>query len=55
MLYKAARDGVSAELPAVVPFRNYVDWLARQDPTEWRDFFGEALWVFGCNEAASAV
>ena len=43
VLYKAARDGVSAELPAVVPFRNYVDWLARQDPTEWRDFFGEAL------------
>jgi len=43
VLYKAARDGISAELPAVVPFRNYVDWLARQDATEWRDFFREAL------------
>jgi amino acid adenylation domain-containing protein/non-ribosomal peptide synthase protein (TIGR01720 family) len=43
MLYRAARDGVSAELPAVVPFRNYVDWLARQDATEWRDFFRQAL------------
>jgi amino acid adenylation domain-containing protein/non-ribosomal peptide synthase protein (TIGR01720 family) len=42
VLYKAAR-GVSAELPAVVPFRNYVDWLARRDTTEWRDFFRQAL------------
>jgi len=42
-LYKAARDGVSAGLPAAEPFRNYVDWLARQDATEWRDFFREAL------------
>jgi amino acid adenylation domain-containing protein/non-ribosomal peptide synthase protein (TIGR01720 family) len=42
-LYEAARDGVSAGLPAVEPFRNYVDWLARQDPAEWRDFFREAL------------
>ena len=48
VLYKAARDGVSAELPAVVPFRNYVDWLARQDPTEWRDFFRESLRGFSC-------
>ena len=43
VLYKAACDGISAELPAVVPFRNYVDWFARQDPTEWREFFSEAL------------
>ena len=46
VLYKAARDGVSAELPEVEPFRNYVDWLARQDPTEWHDFFREALGGF---------
>jgi amino acid adenylation domain-containing protein/non-ribosomal peptide synthase protein (TIGR01720 family) len=43
VLYKGARHGVSAELPAVVPFRNYLDWLAQQDPTEWRDFFRDAL------------
>ena len=43
VLYKAARDGDSAELAMVEPFRNYVDWLARRDPTEWRDFFREAL------------
>jgi len=47
-LYKAARDGVSAKLPAVAPFRNYVEWLAQQDPTEWRDFFSEALRGFSC-------
>lgn len=43
VLYKAARDGDSAELPMIQPFRNYVDWLARRDPTEWHDFFREAL------------
>ena len=48
VLYMAERDGVSAELPVVVPFRNYVDWLARRDPTEWRDFFREALSGFSC-------
>lgn len=48
VLYKVARDGVSAELPVVEPFRNYVDWLARLDPTEWRDFFREALDGFSC-------
>ncbi len=48
LLYKAARDGVSAELPVVEPFRNYVDWLARRDPTEWRDFFREGLDGFSC-------
>jgi amino acid adenylation domain-containing protein/non-ribosomal peptide synthase protein (TIGR01720 family) len=42
-LYQAARDGVSAVLPAAEPFRKYVDWLARRDSTEWRDFFREAL------------
>ena len=42
-LYKAARNGVSAELPVAVPFRNYFDWLVWQDATEWRDFFREAL------------
>lgn len=47
-LYKAARDGVSAGLTVVEPFRNYVDWLARQDPTEWRDFFRQALGGFSC-------
>jgi amino acid adenylation domain-containing protein/non-ribosomal peptide synthase protein (TIGR01720 family) len=46
VLYKAARDGVSAELPVVEPFRNYVDWLARRDPAEWRDFFRETLRSF---------
>ena len=45
-LYKAARDGVSAVLPVVVPFRNYFDWLVRQDATEWRDFFRESLGGF---------
>jgi len=48
VLYKAASDGVSAELPVVVPFHSYVDWLARQDPAEWRDFFREALRGFLC-------
>jgi amino acid adenylation domain-containing protein/non-ribosomal peptide synthase protein (TIGR01720 family) len=43
VLYKAALGGVSAELPLVEPFRNYVDWLARQNPAEWRDFFHEVL------------
>jgi amino acid adenylation domain-containing protein/non-ribosomal peptide synthase protein (TIGR01720 family) len=47
-LYQAGRDGVSAELPAVAPFRNYVEWLALQDPAEWRDFFREALRGFSC-------
>jgi amino acid adenylation domain-containing protein/non-ribosomal peptide synthase protein (TIGR01720 family) len=42
-LYQAARDGVSAMLSAAEPFRKYVDWLARRDSTEWRDFFREAL------------
>jgi amino acid adenylation domain-containing protein/non-ribosomal peptide synthase protein (TIGR01720 family) len=48
VLYKAALDGVSAELPPVAPFRNYVEWVARQDPTGWRDFFSEALRGFSC-------
>lgn len=43
VLYKAALDEVSAELPLVEPFRNYLDWLARQNPAEWRDFFREVL------------
>ena len=47
-LYKAGRDGVSPELPAVAPFRNYVEWVARQDPAEWRDFFSEELRDFSC-------
>jgi amino acid adenylation domain-containing protein/non-ribosomal peptide synthase protein (TIGR01720 family) len=47
-LYKEGRDGVSAELPAVAPFRKYVEWLALQDPTEWRDFFREELHGFSC-------
>ena len=46
VLYKAARDEISAELPVVEPFRNYVDWLARRDSTEWRDFFRESLGGF---------
>ncbi|HET9281329.1 MAG TPA: amino acid adenylation domain-containing protein [Candidatus Angelobacter sp.] len=46
VLYKAALDGVSAELPLVEPFRNYLDWLARRNPAEWRDFFREALGGF---------
>jgi amino acid adenylation domain-containing protein/non-ribosomal peptide synthase protein (TIGR01720 family) len=43
VLYKGQRDGVSAKLPALEQFRNYVDWLARRDPAEWGDFFREAL------------
>jgi amino acid adenylation domain-containing protein/non-ribosomal peptide synthase protein (TIGR01720 family) len=46
VLYKATRDGVSVQLPVVEPFRNYVDWLARRDPAEWRDFFREELGGF---------
>jgi amino acid adenylation domain-containing protein/non-ribosomal peptide synthase protein (TIGR01720 family) len=46
VLYKAALDGVSTELPLVEPFRNYLDWLARQNRAEWRNFFSEALGDF---------
>jgi amino acid adenylation domain-containing protein/non-ribosomal peptide synthase protein (TIGR01720 family) len=46
VLYKAAFDGVSTELPLVEPFRNYLDWLARQNPAEWRNFFSAALGDF---------
>jgi amino acid adenylation domain-containing protein/non-ribosomal peptide synthase protein (TIGR01720 family) len=46
VLYKAALDGVFTELPLVEPFRNYVDWLARQNRAEWRNFFRDALGDF---------
>jgi len=46
VLYKAALDGVSTELPLVDPFRNYLDWLARQNRAEWRNFFRDALGDF---------
>jgi amino acid adenylation domain-containing protein/non-ribosomal peptide synthase protein (TIGR01720 family) len=46
VLYKTALDGVSAELPPVEPFRNYLDWLARQNPAKWRDFFRAVLGGF---------
>jgi amino acid adenylation domain-containing protein/non-ribosomal peptide synthase protein (TIGR01720 family) len=46
VLYKAALDGVSTELSLVEPFRNYVDWLARQNRAEWRNFFRDSLGDF---------
>ncbi|MFL6386305.1 MAG: amino acid adenylation domain-containing protein [Terriglobales bacterium] len=46
VLYKAVLDGVSTELPLVEPFRNYLDWLARQNRAEWRNFFRDALGDF---------
>jgi amino acid adenylation domain-containing protein/non-ribosomal peptide synthase protein (TIGR01720 family) len=43
VLYQAAQSGASAALPTAEPFHKYVDWLARRESSEWRDFFREAL------------
>ena len=38
-VYRAARHGGSAELPEPRPYRDYIAWLHRQDPTEARAFW----------------
>ncbi len=45
LFYKSSLRGVSPELPAVAPYKNYIDWLKKQDfelsKEYWKTFLSE--------------
>ncbi|MDY7096444.1 MAG: AMP-binding protein, partial [Acidobacteriota bacterium] len=52
-LYGAAREGQTLELPQAPPFRNYIEWLERQDLAAAKVWWKE--WLEGFDEPTPVV